>query len=344
MLSNEARKNEGGKAEDVVATQYGSDAIIVQADAKPLLIPLREATPSAVEVLVPTVNQGVACRLGDVETNQLPEDVFQDIFYIIYKPGVLILEGTLKLATGSHIWWMLTRARADYLPVGSPSWPRLLAVAHPGAEKARLLYVKPEIAAIPKRVENITVLEGEDCSREAVLAGLKNAERIRFACHGNLDPWEPFKSRFSLWSCEAPLTLLDIISTGVLKVELAALSACHSAAGDKATPDETIRLTTDLLFAGFRTAVGTTWAMVDEDRPTVAEEFYKYMLRNGPEAVECRDTAKARSIGLKELRRRRVRVGGVVREMDQLLFTTGSNLSTPDSGVVWLNSSRALEY
>ncbi|KAG8843475.1 hypothetical protein FRB96_004023 [Tulasnella sp. 330] len=281
MLSNEARKNEGGKAEDVVATITH----LVDANVRRFFTSDDPSAPYA-----------------PGEKN-LP-----DRFLSSYTPNLS----------------SLSRARADYLPVGSPSWPRLLAVAHPGAEKARLLYVKPEIAAIPKRVENITVLEGEDCSREAVLAGLKNAERIRFACHGNLDPWEPFKSRFSLWSCEAPLTLLDIISTGVLKVELAALSACHSAAGDKATPDETIRLTTDLLFAGFRTAVGTTWAMVDEDRPTVAEEFYKYMLRNGPEAVECRDTAKARSIGLKELRRRRVRVGGVVREMDQLLFTTGS--------------------
>lgn len=87
---------------------------------------------------------------------------------------------------------------------------------------------------------------------------------------------------------------LDIIEKGLAHAELAVLSACHSAAGDRATPDEVLHLTSAMQFAGFRSVVGTLWAMADDDGPVVAEEFYKHMLRTGiGEAADCTEAAVA---------------------------------------------------
>ncbi|KAG8861411.1 hypothetical protein FRB96_002860 [Tulasnella sp. 330] len=324
-------------------SQYGSDAIIVEAAGPPLFIPLPEATPSAIEALVLTLNQAVGGRVGDDESNRLLEGVCQDTWRIISEPVVRVLENTLKLRKGSRIWWIstsaacslpihasgpylpdqknlldrflssyalslssLSRARLAYFPVKDISRPRLLVVTQAEAEgETPLPNVDREMIAICKQVANASVLGGEECTREAVLTSLKDTEWVHFACHGHQDPLEPFKSHFSLRTRDAPLTLLDIISTGLPKAELAILSACHSAAGDSATPDEVIHLTAGMLVTGFRTVVGTMWAMADEDGPIIAEEFYKYMFRNGPEAVDCRDAAKGLSIGVKKLRRRR---------------------------------------
>ncbi|KAG8889120.1 hypothetical protein FRB98_005735 [Tulasnella sp. 332] len=326
-------------------SQYRSDAIIVLADSKPLSIPLQEATPSVIEALALTLKQAVSAGLGDDESNQLIKSILQKIWHVISEPIVLLLQNALKLAMGSRIWWVptsnacslpihasgpylagqknlpdlfissyaptlssLTRAHSGPLSVKSTFRPRLLVAAQAEAEgETELPNVNREITAIIQQAANVTVLEGERCTRDAVLAGLKKAEWVHFACHGHQHRTEPFKSHFSLRECDAPLTLLDIISNGLPNAELAVLSACHSAAGDKTTPDEAIHMAAGMLFAGFRSVVGTMWAMDDRDGPVMAEAFYKYMFRNGrSEVVDCRDAAKALVMGVRELRRRKV--------------------------------------
>lgn len=116
---------------------------------------------------------------------------------------------------------------------------------------------------------------------------------------------EPFESYFSLAQEDSPLRLFDIIKTDLPQAELAFLSACHSAAGDKSTPDEAVHLAAGMLFAGFRSVVGTMWEIEDGDAPVVVEAFYKHMLRNGPENADYRDAAKALSLGVNALRRTR---------------------------------------
>lgn len=203
----------------------------------------------------------------------------------------------------------LIRCQANYQLTTRPTGPRLLVVAQPLAEgEAELPCVREEMSVIHRVVppSQTVVLEGEQCTKAAVLAHLPTANWVHFACHGHQNRVEPFKSHFSLREQDAPLRLLDIIVNGLPNAELAVLSACHSAAGDKTTPDEAIHLAAGMLFAGYRGVVGTMWAMNDADGPVIAEVFYKYMLRNGPEAVDCRDAATALSKATRELRRRRV--------------------------------------
>jgi CHAT domain-containing protein len=57
--------------------------------------------------------------------------------------------------------------------------------------------------------------------------------------------------------------------------EFAFLSACHSAAGDNlGTPNEVIHLAAAMQFCGFRSIVGTLWAMEDVDGQDIAQDFY----------------------------------------------------------------------
>ncbi|KAI6112350.1 hypothetical protein EDD17DRAFT_1422007, partial [Pisolithus thermaeus] len=71
-----------------------------------------------------------------------------------------------------------------------------------------------------------------------------------FACHGQQDIQQPYKSYFEMDRGEK-LTLLDLIDAGKPRSEFAFLLACHTAMGDKATPDEVIHLAAGLQIAGF---------------------------------------------------------------------------------------------
>ncbi|KAG9037156.1 hypothetical protein FRB95_006710 [Tulasnella sp. JGI-2019a] len=325
-------------------SQYRSDAIVIHKTGGPLCIPLPKAVPLTIETLARTVIETTTNRPGETQSNYILGVVLREVWEIIVAPIVTQLEDTLKLRRGSRIWWIptsltwslplhasgpykegernlpdrftssytptisaLLRARDGYQPINSTLGPRLLIVAQAEAEgEARLPNILNEIACIQQLATNVTVVEGHDCTRDIVLTRLLNTAWVHFACHGDQHLTEPFQSHFSLLTRNAPLTLLDIIKTDLPEAELAFLSACHSAAGDKSTPDEAIHLAAGVLFAGFRSVIGTMWAMADEDRPTLAEEFYKYMFRNGPEAVDCREAARALSKAVRELRRTKV--------------------------------------
>jgi len=71
----------------------------------------------------------------------------------------------------------------------------------------------------------------------------------------------------------------DLIKMDLPMAELAVLSACHSAGVNKETPDESLHPAAGMLFAGFRSVVGTLWAMQDEVGPILAEQLYLRMIR-----------------------------------------------------------------
>ncbi|KAG8990349.1 hypothetical protein FRB93_003257 [Tulasnella sp. JGI-2019a] len=330
----------GGPVILINISRDGSYGLIITATQELLSVSLPEATPDAVVKLANTLIKYTREAEGDTRFIEM----LRELWALIVEPIVFQLETTLGLPDESHIWWMptsyawwlplhaagpyksreknlpdrfissytttlssLIRSRKGYQPVNGVYGPRLLVIAQAEAEgQAPLPNVEAEVNLIRQLPTTVTVMEGENCTRDAVSAGLKDAAWAHFSCHGHQHPTKPFESHFSLLSADAPLTLLDIIQNVLPRAELAVLSACHSASGDLSTPNESINLAAGIMFAGFRGAVGTMWAMADEDGPIVAEHFYKYMFRNGPEGVDCRDAAKAMVMGVRELRRRKV--------------------------------------
>ncbi|KAG9018338.1 hypothetical protein FRB93_000041 [Tulasnella sp. JGI-2019a] len=321
-----------------------SYALIIPASGVPLSVPLHEATPSAMGALVITLIECTKDDADGPRSNQRLMEMLRDLWAKVVAPIVLQLETTLRLPAGSRIWWMptsfawwlplhaagpyksgernlpdrfissytttlssLIRSRNGYQPVKLVSGPRVVVIAQAKAEgQYPLPNVDAEVALIRQLPTTVTVVEGENCTRDVVIAGLKDAAWAHFSCHGHQHPTKPFESHFSLRTADAPLTLLDIIQHDLPGAELAVLSACHSASCAPSSMNEPITITAGILFAGFRSAVGTMWAMADEDGLVMAEHFYKHMFRNGPAAVDCRDAAKAVVMGVRELRRREV--------------------------------------
>jgi CHAT domain-containing protein len=139
----------------------------------------------------------------------------------------------------------------------------------------------------------VTRIAGEAATPEKVIARLPMHPWVHFACHGVLKPGRPFESSFVLQD-KTHLTLLRIASSRLPTAELAFLAACHTAElAEDGTPDEVLHLTAAMQFSGFRSVIGTMWAMVDEDGQYLSEHFYSKMFSVGVESVSYEKSARA---------------------------------------------------
>jgi CHAT domain-containing protein len=124
--------------------------------------------------------------------------------------------------------------------------------------------------------DSLTLLHGDDATVARVLAAVHDHAWIHLACHGVQDRADPTRSAFLLH--DRPLALSDLVSAPASVGELAFLSACETAAGDEAVPDEAVHLAAGMLAVGYKGVVGTTWAINDGDAPVVADAFYAALL------------------------------------------------------------------
>jgi CHAT domain-containing protein len=170
----------------------------------------------------------------------------------------------------------------------------------------------PEVREETRRIESlgnsVHVLLGNQANRETLLHCLHQYPWVHFACHSHRSATAPFLSYFQLHEDER-LTLVDLMQARLPNADLAFLSACHSASVNvNNTPDEVISLAAALQFCGFRSVVGTLWAMADIDGPDVAEDFYRYMFSGRGAGGDFRDSAAALNHATRAMRKRRVPV------------------------------------
>jgi CHAT domain-containing protein len=176
-------------------------------------------------------------------------------------------------------------------------------------QHAKLPQVREEIRRIQSLDNSVNVLLGEQANRDTILGCLQQYPWVHFACHGHPSPTAPFLSYFQLHN-EEQLTLVDLIQARLPNADLAFLSACHTASINiNNTPDEGIHLAAALQFCGFRSVVGTLWAMADIDGPDVAEDFYWYMFREREAGGDFRDSAAALNHATRAMRKRGVPIG-----------------------------------
>ena len=72
--------------------------------------------------------------------------------------------------------------------------------------------------------------------------------------------------------------------------------------------DEGLHLAAAMQYSGFRSVVGTMWAMADEDGRDLAENFYKMLFSNSRryEGIPYHErSAKALQFAVKKLRKKR---------------------------------------
>jgi tetratricopeptide (TPR) repeat protein len=316
-------------------SKYRSDAIILHINSPPLLVPLPGIKPDHLIHLAEQLNlaRGVSLSVGADRSKDIPP-ILRALWNGIVSPIVDCL-AKMRVPEKSRIWWCPTsklsglplHAAGPYRPgqknlpdiyissytttlsalirarsntSGQYIVPKLLVVGQPGET---LPNVKVEINNLRQLGDFVDVLVGPEANRDKVLHCLQQHSWAHFACHGRLgDITQPFRASFELHGSSS-LTLLDLIRAKLPNAELAFLSACHSADGGSITPDETIHLAAALQFCGFRSVVGTLWAMYDEDGPVISKEFYKHMFRSPGNKADFRDSAEALNVAIRAMRK-----------------------------------------
>jgi CHAT domain-containing protein len=184
--------------------------------------------------------------------------------------------------------------------------PSLLLVAQPDEY---LLQAWPEIRHIQRLRTKVTTLTSKGATPSGVVEGLQDHRFAHFVCHGKLETGKPFGASFQLYGGKR-LTLLDIVRYRLANAEFASLSACHTAEmTDGSIADEALHLAAAVQYCGFRSVVGTMWAMADADGQGLVEDFYRSTLsceEPGSSAGPYYErTAKALRDAVRKLRRKR---------------------------------------
>ncbi|KAG2741922.1 hypothetical protein P692DRAFT_20749675, partial [Suillus brevipes Sb2] len=150
------------------------------------------------------------------------------------------------------------------------------------SSESTLEFVEPELelvrSLLPPTV-SFTKITSVDATKSRALCALQDNTWLHFACHGTQNYEEPFMSAFLMR--DQPLSLLDITRMDLSRHEFAFLSACETAVGDFATPDEVIHLAAGLQFAGVKSVVGTSWKVTDATVQRLVEAFYQNLCVDG---------------------------------------------------------------
>jgi CHAT domain-containing protein/tetratricopeptide (TPR) repeat protein len=207
------------------------------------------------------------------------EPCLEDLYVCSYTPTLSALVRSRQL--------MKKRVTPSFVAIGQ---------GQPGAGKGKaLLAVDSELELVHKLVPataSRTTISGDAATRAGALEAFEKNTWVHLACHGKQDPVQPYYSHFVMR--DEHLTLLDIMERDIPRAEFAFLSACHTAVGDKETPDEVIHLAAGIQFSGFKSVVGTLWEVDDSVAKHVVEAFYKYMFHPMEEGVmDCTKAAWA---------------------------------------------------
>ena len=232
--------------------------------------------------------------MGPIPSDEGRERYFLDLYICSYTP-------TLSA---------LIKSRDHILGSRSSAPPNLLLVAQPDPS---LPTVNDEIQVVQDLRGNtnigVTSLISEVATSTAVMDGFCRHQFVHFACHGTLEAGKPFEAGFELYARER-LTLLEIVRSHLPNAEFAFLSACHTAeVTEGSIVDEVLHLAAAVQYCGFRSVVGTMWAMADEDGRDLAAYFYKALFSAGSERDQGTPyherSAKALRFAVKKLRRKR---------------------------------------
>lgn len=137
----------------------------------------------------------------------------------------------------------------------------------------------------------LTSLNKEQAMVAAVLEGMETHSCIHLACHAYQNRGDATKSAPQLH--DGNLALSTIMRQYFKHAEFAFLSACRTATGDDRLPDEAVHLAAGMLFAGYRTVIGTMWLIGDSYAPLVAEQVYYPIVDSETMTADSRKAASA---------------------------------------------------
>jgi hypothetical protein len=270
--------------------------------------------------------------------------VLSDLYDLVGRPVVERLR-ELKVPEKSRVWWCPTGAFCSlplhamgpfpsddgsdlyfsdlYIPSYTPtlsaliesrkreSWseasdnlmPSILLVAQPDTLPGAF----GEITVIQTTKTPVTTLISAMATPETVTKGIREHRFAHFVCHGLLETGKPFDASLELHKDN--LTLLAIVRSQLPSAEFAFLSACHTAElTEDSVADEGLHLAAAMQYCGFRSVVGTMWAMADTDGEDLSKYFYKAIFADKADqkGVPYHErSAQALQIAVKKLRKKR---------------------------------------
>ena len=321
-----------------------SDILILHRNAPPSLIPTptdfyHRANALKDRLLDSRVNDG----LDSSEYDQTLASVLAELYELVGKPVMERLR-QLQVPDHSRIWWCPTSVFCSlplhamgpipsvdgepryfldiYISSYTPSLSALIQSRHrdsssrPSDRPSVLLVAQTdpslptvggEIQVVQALDTEVTTLLSEAATPAAVLNGFQHHRFVHFACHGKLEAGKPFEAAFELHK-KKRLTLLEIVRADLPTAEFAFLSACHTAEMTEGSiMDEGLHLAAAVQYSGFRSVVGTMWAMMDEDGQDLAKNFYKALFKNSTRSQGTpfhERSAKALQSAVKKLRKK----------------------------------------
>ena len=229
--------------------------------------------------------------MGPIPSEVGPTRYFLDLYIPSYTPSLSALIESRK--PGSQV---------------AGKRPSILLVAQPDENMPKAL---KEMKAVQAVDTEVTTLFSTKATPTRTLARLRDHRFVHIVCHGILEPGKPFEASFELYRGKR-LQLLDIVRSQLPDAEFAFLSACHTAEQtEESIADEVLHLAAAMQFCGFRSVVGTMWAMADIDGRDLARDFYDTIFSGETQAASYHErTAEALRDAVRNLRRR----GGMTLE------------------------------
>ncbi|THU81426.1 hypothetical protein K435DRAFT_873357 [Dendrothele bispora CBS 962.96] len=155
----------------------------------------------------------------------------------------------------------------------------VLIVSQPATPGQQCLpNVMNEVEAIQRYTspDHTCHLTHESATVEVVLGEMSKHEIIHLACHGIQNMQNPLSSAFLLY--DGGLELNTLMRLSLENTELAVLSACETATGDKDIPEEALHLAAGMLAVGYPNVIATMWSIGDTDAPLIADKVYANLL------------------------------------------------------------------
>ena len=323
--------------------KWRSDILILLHNSPPSLIPTSDDFYVRANKLQ---DQLLGKRKKGLESDAYEDalrDVLKELYELVGRPVIKRLN-ELKIPEQSRIWWCPTSVFCSlplhamgpipsdvgppryfldlYIPSYTPSLSALIDSHKPNSQTFEkpsiLLVLQPdesmvraldEMKAVQRARSRATTLIGATATPIIVLERLRDHRFVHIVCHGLLEPGKPFDSSFKLHQGKR-LSLIDIVRSQLPNAEFAFLAACHTAElTDESPADEALHLAAAMQYCGFRSVVGTMWAMADTDGQYLAENFYKSVFSGGKQGVcHYERTAEALRDAVVRLRRKK-RIG-----------------------------------
>ena len=312
LFSDLQRAASEGPVVIVSASKHSCDALIAFLDQDPVHIPLQITQEDVRDLSTELHTLTVRAKRGDV-TRELAF-FLRKLWDQIVSPIIDFLQTTHP--SQSRIWWcptaefsvlplhaagpyrtgqrnLLDLYISSYTPTltalirarrrdpnSTTQGKRFIAIGQAkAAGESELLSVGAELDNIRQRVDGLatfTRIDGEESCISRVVEELGKNEWVHLACHGLPNRKQPFESAFALH--DDHFTIQRIIGCDLKNPEFAYLSACHTTVGDEESPDEVIHLASAMQFAGFRSVIGTMWAVDDGVTNEITLTFYEHMV------------------------------------------------------------------